>query len=108
MAPQLADQLTGDPGVADREVSNAELLERIEHLQAAFDELRDDVLTTELAEQIRRADQAELKLLEFRVTSLETRQERTRQLAWSGLVLPVLVMLIGGVMLAFILGAAGP
>lgn len=108
MAPQLADQLRDDPRVADREVSNAELLERIEHLQRAFDELRDDVLTRDVADERRRADQAELKLLEFRVTSVETRQERTRQLAWSGLVLPVLVMLIGGVMLAFILGAAGP
>jgi hypothetical protein len=80
----------------DREQSNGELAEDI----AALRDEMGKVVHQNVYDADRRADASDLKHLEFRLGVIEDRLTSQGRLAWSGLILPILAMVIGAFFVA--------
>jgi hypothetical protein len=84
----------------DREVSNAELAEDIAGLRDDLKTFRSEVVIKDVYDAHRLAAENERKHLEFRLGVLEERQTFVGRVAWTGVILPVLAMVVGGLLLA--------
>ena len=87
----------------EREVSNAELARDLAQHREELREFRewvdDKMVPREVYEADRRTDAAERGHLEYRLNVIEQRGNANRQLALSSFILPVLVVVIGGLLL---------
>lgn len=86
--------------MGEREPTLGEVAEDIAGLRDDLKTFREQVVSKDVYTAHREADDSKREHLAFRLAVVEERMTATGRLAWSGLILPILAMVIGAIFVA--------